>query len=158
LTPGNKPLTEASVVITSFVFHFSTNVSTETEIVNQTAITLLRSFVDDIECTNSRKRRLTVFRFVDHVFGLQVGVDGAGQQMLRTAGLDLHVLVGLQVQLEHVEHVAGVEHVARGLAEIAVRRWSHLDFGRDAGCVGVRHGTRKTNEQKSKRMRETRVG
>lgn len=72
--------------------------------------------------------RLTVFRFVDNVFGLEVRVDGTGRQVLRAAGFDFHVLVGLQVQLEHVEHIAVVENVPRGFAEIAEGRRSHLDL------------------------------
>lgn len=78
--------------------------------------------------------RLTVFGFVDNVFGLEVCVDGTGRQVLRAAGFDFHVLVGLQVQLEHVEHIAVVENVPRGFAEIAEGRRSHLDsyFEREA--------------------------
>lgn len=71
-------------------------------------------------------KRLTVFGLVNDVFGFQIGVDRAGRQVLRTPGLDFHVLVGLQIQLEHIEHITGVEHVACGFAEIAERRGSHL--------------------------------
>lgn len=71
---------------------------------------------------------LTVFILVDDVFGFQTGVDGARRQVLRAARLDLHVLVGLQVKLEYVKHVTGVEHVPGGFAKIAKRRWSHLDW------------------------------
>lgn len=64
--------------------------------------------------------------------------------MLRTAGFDFHVLVGLQIQLEHVEHVTVVEHIAGGFAEIAERRGSHL-YGESK-----RHVERKPRKQKKK--------
>lgn len=122
LTPGNNPLIEASVVIMSFVFHFSINVNTRkkkpnnynTNFINrrnnfcnimrkiiklQTSIySLIILIMTNLNGLTSKGTKLTVFRFVDYVFGFQIGVYSAGSQMLCTAGFDLHVLVGLQVQ------------------------------------------------------------